>query len=447
MPRSKRLLATALSVAFATPLITAAVPTVAPASASLLFEGLTLSGPVLGAGDVTADEITVGIKQGNWRSMEPGSTFALYHVPSSAVSVVAGAWTLTLPPTSIPDEYVAPDGQVDFLVEVHDSENDLAAFTTVSAKRIVDSAGVTSDWIAGGAAVPEGWRPLAGAAAPSPAAPTETGAASVPTLGGPDAGTDEAESADATTAAADPPGDLDNVVLELISDPANSAVDEDGNADIGGLVAPPKEADSLTSTAAAPGNCREVTGHRSNIQTTIATSYPVDGDTSALDYSSSMETTSGTAIWGGDVWKESGTETTNDGWGADYAGDTHKRSYRTDVTYGEYVCYNVAGYYTYWVFPIKQPGSAYYYYLSSRPNFTHCAPVYDNITWRRTSGSGSDYTLSYGVKAKSYVGIEMFSRHGYSSSADLKYAVTHGAKRICGSNTSPGQAAKLQEKY
>lgn len=51
------------------------------------------------------------------------------------------------------------------------------------------------------------------------------------------------------------------------------------------------------------------------------------------------------------------------------------------------------------------------------------------------------------MKAKSYIGIEMLSRHSYNLSGKLRYHVTHGNKRVCGNNDSPGHAGKVQEKY
>jgi hypothetical protein len=200
-------------------------------------------------------------------------------------------------------------------------------------------------------------------------------------------------------------------------------------------------------SAAAPYNCQEISGYRRDLDTTIATGYPVGGDESSLTYTSSLKTTSGTAIATGSGWNESGTESTTDGWDADFYKDARKRSYRTAVTYGLYTCYNVAGYYSRWVFPIKQPGAAYYYLLSSAPNWTRCQPVYNNITWKRETSGEKAYESSYGVKAKGYIGIEMFSRHSYNTSGKLRYHVTHGNKHVCGNNDTPGQAGKVQEKY
>lgn len=146
-------------------------------------------------------------------------------------------------------------------------------------------------------------------------------------------------------------------------------------------------------------------------------------------------------------FRESDSETTTDGWGADFIKDTKKRSYRTNITNGYFVCYNVAGYYSYWTFPIKQPGGAYYYYLSKAPNWTHCQPVYNGIIWKREQGDGNAYESSDGVKAKNYIGIELYSSHDYNTSGKLRYHVMNGNERVCGNNNSPGQAGKVQEKY
>lgn len=75
-----------------------------------------------------------------------------------------------------------------------------------------------------------------------------------------------------------------------------------------------------------------------------------------------------------------------------------------------------------------------------------CPPT-TGVVWRRSNRNGNDYELSYGVKAKSYIGIELFSAHGYSSGHELRYHVANGHKRVCGNNNTPGQAGKVQEKY
>ncbi len=331
---------------------------------------------------------------------------------------------------------------MDFLIEGHDDAGS-AAYLTVSALRIAELGSDVTGWLRAGAVVPAGWVAVPGAPDVAPA-PADSTRASAPQLGTSAAGTDDLEATDTTSATALDLGELTGIPLQLIAEPTSVADDEDQTGDTSTLI-PRSKLPAVSMATSAPWNCTEHEGNRYRAQTTIATGYPRDGDASSLTYSATMKTTSGSAIWGGSAWR-SGTETTTGGWGADFLSDSRKRSYRTVVAYGWYSCYNAAGYYTDWVFPIKQPGAAYYYLLSSRPNWTRCAQVSNNVTWRRTQSNANDYELSYGVKAKDWIGIEMYSRHGYSTSGELRYHISHGAKHVCGNNDTPGQAGKIQEK-
>jgi hypothetical protein len=405
--------------------------------------GAVLSGTVTG-GQLPVGSLSVSIKQGDWRDLAPGTTFALYPVPSNDVHIAGNTWAVSLDPATIPSKFVAPDGQVDFMLEAHDAETGLAAYHTVSAQRVLNLVSGLTNLIPAGDPVPIGWTPSGGSASLRPSAPPVE--VSAPQFGGADAGTDNLEANMNTSTAVPDTGELTGIPLELIKDPTGSAVDDGGTTDAGTFLPSPETVDV---NVAAPGNCQEIdpSRYRADIQTTIATGYPVGGDESSLTYTSALKTTSGTAIASGSGFRESGTESTTDGWGADFVKDPYKRSYRTNVTYGYFVCYNVAGYYSYWVFPIKQPGAAYYYYLSDAPNWTRCQPVYDGIVWKREQAGENAYESSYGVKAKGYIGIEMFSKHSYNKSGKLRYHVTHGNKRVCGNNDTPGQAGKVQEKF
>ena len=379
--------------------------------------------------------------------MPVGSSFALWPVPASDVHVSESAWSVSLDPLSIPQQFIAPDGQVDFILEAHDTASGQAAYHTVSARPVLSNLSGLTNWLTADAAIPTGWSALQGTASLADAA-DNVSEPTPPPLGGTDAGSDnlEAEGIDATTAAVSPDlGELTGIPLELIKDPTGALSDGDGGGTSVGTLLP--SPDSLNLPVTAPSNCQEISGFRSDLMTTIATGYPVGGDESSLTYTSSLKTTSGTAISTGSGWDETGTESTTDGWGADYVKDTRKRSYRTVVTYGYYQCYNVAGYYSYWVFPIKQPGAAFYYLLSDAPNWTRCQPVYNGVIWRREQSGQNAYESSFGVKAKDYIGIEMFSKHSYNTSGKLRYHVMHGNKRVCGNNDTPGQAGKIQEKY
>lgn len=414
---------------------------VLPGGDVLPDQDVVLSGTIDGA-EIDSSSLLVGVKQGNWRTLPEGSSFEIYQVPPEQVRVVGDSWSVSLDPLAVPAEFVAPDGQVDFIIEAH-ADSGAAAFHTVSARRITELGTEVTGWLRAGAVLPDGWTALPGLAAPA-SAPASAVDASAPQLGtGP--GTDEMESTDTSTASLDV-GELGGIPLEVLETPTGMPADDGQGTDTSFLLARPPATD-VSMRSSAPWNCNEVSGYRRELQTTIATGYPVGGDGSSLTYSSTMKTTSGTATNFGGAWSESGSETTTDGWGATFTQDTRKRSYRTVVTYGYFICHNAAGYSSGWVFPIKQPGAAYYYYLSSAPNWTRCQPAYSGVIWRRSSSTGNDYELSYGVKAKDYVGFEMYSRHGYSSGSQLRYHVMNGHKRVCGNNNSPGQAGKVQEKY
>ena len=319
----------------------------------------------------------------------------------TAATLGEGTWSVAADPRSIPNRFVSPDGQVDFLIQVTDPQTKAAAFHTVSALRVSHLTDGTVGLLRAGAAIPDGWVAVPGL--PTNIEPTvsDTGTPTPPKLGEGDAGSDDLEVEETSVNAAVDLAELQGIPLEFLTAPSAVADDEGQAGDTSFLLATPAETD-VSMRSSAPWNCREIPGYRRSLQTTIATAYPVGGDTSSLTYSASMNTTSGTATSFGGTWSESGTESTSDGWGADFLENTRRRSYRTVITYGYYACYNVAGYYSYWISPIKQPGDAYYYYLSSAQG---SGPLYtvdtetgvvfpalqgnglDQGTWSATAGS------------------------------------------------------------
>lgn len=189
------------------------------------------------------------------------------------------------------------------------------------------------------------------------------------------------------------------------------------------------------------------------VSTTVATSYPTQGDNSWLTYSSSEHTTTGIAVTTGTAgnFHASGTTSTDDEWGEDFNPRAINRSYRIDINYGLYHCTNViTGYRWNQVAPRYQPGFTDINELdkSDRPDWNDhdfCGNV-ANGNWWRGHVRGSDYSLSYGVKISSAIGIDLSSRHVYSSGTRLYYGVTGGNKRICGNNAEPSKAAKMIER-
>jgi len=189
------------------------------------------------------------------------------------------------------------------------------------------------------------------------------------------------------------------------------------------------------------------------VSTTVATSYPTQGDKSWLTYSSSEHTTTGvaTTVGSGGSFHASGTKTTGDEWGQDFAKSDRNRSYRVEINYGLYECTNViTGYRWYQTAPRFQTGGTGQNILdrSDRPDWNdpdYCRDV-ANGDWWRGSTRGSDYYLSYGVKIASAIGIDLSSKHVYSTGTRLYYGVTGGNKRLCGSNNVPAKAMKLIER-
>lgn len=94
-----------------------------------------------------------------------------------------------------------------------------------------------------------------------------------------------------------------------------------------------------------------------------------------------------------------------------------------------------------------QLGYTWSYRLSgSAPNWnTHCGPIAAG-SWYRGTVRGSDYSLSYGVKIKDVIGIDLSSRRAYSSGSRLYYKVPV-RRRLCGNDAVPAKAAKLRERF
>ncbi len=68
-------------------------------SPSSLLDDVALSGTIEG-GQLTADSLLVGIKEGNWRDLPEGSSFEIYQVPTDQVHVTGDTWSVTLNPAT-----------------------------------------------------------------------------------------------------------------------------------------------------------------------------------------------------------------------------------------------------------------------------------------------------------------------------------------------------------
>lgn len=175
-------------------------------------------------------------------------------MPPEQVHDAGDTWSVILDPLALPARFVAPDGQVDFIVEAHD-DTGAAAFHTVSAQRISELGTDVTGWLRAGAALPDGWVTLPGLpTTPSP----DTTDAGAPQLGT-GAGTDEMEATDTTTAAAIDAGELSGIPLELLSAPGAMPDDDGQVGDTSFLLAKPPAAD-VSMQSSVPWICREISG-------------------------------------------------------------------------------------------------------------------------------------------------------------------------------------------
>lgn len=179
---------------------------------------------------------------------------------------------------------------------------------------------------------------------------------------------------------------------------------------------------------------------------TVGTSYPRGGHTSWLKYSSSTSITMGAAMSSDNTYgsfSENGTKTTGDSWGQNFQAESYDRSYRVSTRMGNYRC---TSYWTIYSWsPVQQNGYTMEYRLSSKPNWnTYCGPIAAGRWWRGDQ-RGNDYSLSYGVKIASLIGIDLSTRRAYSSGGRLVYDAPV-ARRLCGNNGEAGVASKMSER-
>lgn len=180
---------------------------------------------------------------------------------------------------------------------------------------------------------------------------------------------------------------------------------------------------------------------------TIGTSYPLKGSQSWLTYTSSSSSSFGVAVsmYGG-AFKSSDTRTLGDDWGQDFAERNINRSFRVQVKYRKQVCrYSDGSLISRRWIPQWETGGTWGYKLDSAPShFKKCAPIAGG-PWYRGSTRGRDYSLSFGVKFKSDIGVDLSTRRAYSNGARLYYA-NDNRRRVCGNDDDPSRASKVRER-
>ncbi len=179
---------------------------------------------------------------------------------------------------------------------------------------------------------------------------------------------------------------------------------------------------------------------------TVGTSYPLKRDTATLTYGSSSKTTFGVAVDSGTGWQASGARTLSDSWGQTFKPRRMMRSYRVMVHYKRQTCWDSSGSVVLsrkWV-PQFETGGTAEHRLSSRPDWRKCVGVAVGEWWRGKH-RGDDYRLSYGVKFKDMIGIDLRTQRAYTSDSRLVYDVKR-RRRLCGDTRVPALASKIRER-
>jgi hypothetical protein len=180
---------------------------------------------------------------------------------------------------------------------------------------------------------------------------------------------------------------------------------------------------------------------------TIGTSYPLKGSKSWLTYTSSSSSSFGIAVslYGGS-FKASDTRTLGDDWGQNFVKRNFNRSFRVQVRYRLQRCTTAQGKETSrrWV-PQWETGGTWAYRLGAAPSHFKKCVVIASGSWFRGSTRGRDYALSYGVKFKDVIGLDLTTKRAYSNGARLYYDNPH-RRRVCGNNDDPSRASKVRER-
>lgn len=393
---------------------------------------LDTSGPLAFTGSVTdlrtLDDVTVVVSieppSDRLATLRTGVGVSLHRLPPSAVRTAGNRFAVVLDPATVPDAHVSRDGKVNFEVDVYDPVTSQRAATSTTVRRVTyDQAQVWADALQ--------------------VVSAQAGKGSAGTVKAPRLTTADLGRKDGATTLAQVTAELASRLPALTTtmQPAGPA------APAGARTADP---DSAAATAAAAG---AICAFAPNVPTrrrwaTVGTSYPVGKHTSKLLYSSRTESEFGVGVSfdEGASWTAGGNRTLDDDWGQNFRYSSTIRSYRIQVEYRLNICYNSQGYETSrkWK-PVRQPGYTRSHRLSSRPNWKTCGPV-SSGRWYRGRVRGNDYRLSFGVKFKKVLGIDLSTRRAYSEDASLWY-YSPVKRRLCGNDDEAGYASKIRERF
>lgn len=409
--------------------------TAGPGDAPVAFGGAVNDLASLALTDVT---VLVEPRAETVAALEVGDRMPMYVLPKDVVRFTGSRYTVAVDPEDIPDENVSDDGLVTFRIDMLSAGGALfgSAVTSVRA------------YTAPGAAGPVWVDPLeylgerdGSVPNPDPGSAPDTAPPSGPATENltPD---DETGPADLVAPVNGLPMNVNVSMVDSTGYLNEAGACEEGECSPENLVDVPDGPDVNFFV----GNPYCTLLRTSDRWSTVGTSYPRGGHQSWLNYTSSTSTSMGAAISSDNTYgsfSTNGTKTTADSWGQNFAAADYDRSYRIETRMGNYRC---TSYWTMFTWSaIQQNGYTWSYPLSTKPNWNqYCGPIAPGKWWRGQQ-RGSDYSLSYGIKIKDLIGIDLSTRRAYSSGSRLVYDAPV-ARTLCGNNGEAGVASKMRER-
>lgn len=387
--------------------------TVSASTASLPRPDPAMWGSLVGGGGDVELQVSLLPPESHMVREVEGSRIPAYILPAGAVERNGDSYVVRVSPREIPSRFIDPEGLVHFQVSAI-TDAGQRGFTWASA-RIV-TVGDKATWID---PVKDAGQWAAGA--------SEMDSATVRSLPN-----------DAT----EPPQVSGAAIADLRPSATALTMATPGKQPAGA------GASQSALAALAIGCPIRVPGPTRSRWGTVGYSYPRGKVLSRLTYSAASTSTFGVGVSynRGGSYSASGTRSTSDDWGQDFAAKKSNRRYKVRVKYRRYICLNSAGtteVARYWS-PISQPG-----YNDDAPATPpswngKCGPT-GTGTWRRTRTDGKDFGMSLGVQIADQIGINLSSRHGYRTSSFLSYH--HSRKKVlCGNNGEISRASRVRFK-
>lgn len=384
-------------------------------------------------------------------------------VPGAMVEVAGNRYTVRIDPLALPDEVMSATGMVSFDVYAQDPTDPFFSMTSVSVRAVVTAQGESA------------WTEPTD---PTVDLTTEEGASRAPTAAirhwkttGHEYPTvrqyaDEARVVEANVSKPTAEGVICDSegcaptrgagprTTFLVPSEASSGVGDDDETETGRFDAPVMSDVSEGGTSCPPGGLGDVYTTKRRVSTTIGTAYPIAKDTAWMTHtngsSANFTTTVGVAWNNLGSFQQSGTRTVERGSGFEWDPKSYARSFRVGVVYQKVkAMFDRCGgqpYYVRWVPVGYRGGFGENTNGVSRPNWKHCVKITSTGIWWRKQSGGAAYTNNGGVKFAGVIGIDLSSARAYNAEAKLAYRIRLAGRRMCGSNTYPGNAAKVMER-